>query len=257
MVASITRRVATVLVAGSALLMQKYAVPRLPVYKLQLLPLQTMPVFDFTENFGLTNFKSKLVTNVEFFNENYMNIDVHALTFDLFGPNWRGELKHIGQIQDRNQHIGQIQEKKLRKLQQRTGKKQQNVKISSDPMWQIAPRADFSTTDELYVTPYLRAMLTIMARLLYGLWQGSGSLVMPTTGVIHIKARLGNAPGTPFTVSIVCDNVVDAWTLLITGAECTMQQLTPGWKKMERALNQIQRHAVNNLKANATGNVLY
>ena len=213
------------------LVLQQIAKPRLPVYTLQVVK---FPSIKYVHNKLLT----QLTTDVSLHNDNFMQINVHALTFDLFTADWEGNLHHIGLIQDSQSAAFDLDKIK-------------NVPL--DSVWEIAARADFTTTDQLFIDITSPSnLLTTSSRLLYSLWYGSGSLLLPTTGVAYIKA---NAK-TPFTVSIICDNVVNVWRMSVVGIECALHSLNPGWNNMSKAVHRVRRHAELKLTANMTGGIL-
>jgi hypothetical protein len=107
--------------------------------------------------------------------------------------------------------------------------------------------------DVLFVATSLEKIYQTLSPLLWNFWQGSGSFVMPTTGVAYIKA---SPLRTPFTVSIICDNFVNAWTLEVQGVECALKQLSPGWTNLHKTVGRLREHALVKLKANSTGGVL-
>jgi hypothetical protein len=250
---------ACMLLGGSTLVLQQFVKPRLPIYKLQVLD---FPAIQWIRG----ELKTRLRTNVSLHNENYVQIDVHALSFDAFYSDWSGDLTHIGSIQDKNQ-IGQLQLALPSKtktpsfamavaapetIRNKSSKRKSRVKPSKEPLWQIQPRANFSITDDLYLAPELQQMIFTLPSLLRGLGRGGGtSLIVPTTGVAHIKA----SSSAPFTVSIVCDNLVDTWSMQILGFDCALKQLHPGWLDLEKAVESLRDHALT-LRTEDSGGVL-
>jgi hypothetical protein len=70
--------------------------PRLPHYTFQV---KEFPLLRWING----NWKTRIGAGVKLQNDNYVPIDVHALSFDLFYPDWQGTLVHIGQVQDKHQ----------------------------------------------------------------------------------------------------------------------------------------------------------
>jgi hypothetical protein len=260
------------LLGGSTLVLQQFVKPRLPIYKLRVLD---FPALQWIRGCLHT----RLRTDVSLHNDNYVQIDVHALSFDVFYSDWSGDLTHIGSIQDKHQ-IGQLQlahqqlpattsttrtttpsfamavaapETIRKQKKSKEKKKSSRVLPSKEPLWQIQPRANFSITDDLYLAPSIRQMLCTLPSLIRGLWRGGGtSLIVPTTGVAHIKA----SSSAPFTVSIVCDNLVDTWSMQILGFDCALRQLHPGWLDLEQAVESLRGHALTLSTEDGSGGVL-
>jgi hypothetical protein len=240
------------LLGGSTLVVQKFVKPRLPIYRLQV---QNLPSLKWIRG----ELKTLLRTDVSLHNDNYVQIDVHALSFDVFYSDWSGDLTHIGSVQDKNQ-IAELQlalptttSATATAVAHKTKKKKKSrVSPSKVPLWKIQPRANFSITDDLYLAPSLQQMIRTLPSMMIGLWRGGGtSLVVPTTGVAHIKA----SSSAPFTVSIVCDNLVDTWSMQILGFECALKQLHPGWLDLEQAVESLRGHALT-LRPVDSGGVL-
>jgi hypothetical protein len=223
------------LTASSGLLVQYFSKPRLPTYSLQI---QSLPWIEWILGEGMF---TRLLTRVDLRNENFVQIDVHGLVFDMFYMNWDGELKHVGLVQDR--HLVRVDTSASSPSSFSWWK-------SPKPIWQIPPRADFTSTAELYIACFLSRFYGTITRLVWSIWVGGGSLILPTTGVAFIKAN----SQMPLTVSIVCDNRFDTWTLQVQGVECVLHQLNPGWSMA--AIDSLRDHALSNLRANSTGGVL-
>jgi hypothetical protein len=56
-------------------------------------------------------------------------------------------------------------------------------------------------------------------------------------------------------VSLICDNLVNTWTMTIHGLNCVMKQLQPGWANIDVAVASLREYATTELRANATGGV--
>jgi hypothetical protein len=250
------------LFGGSALVVNHFGSPRLPVYRLQVLD---FPALKWIRG----ELKTLLRTDVSLHNDNYVQIDVHALSFDVFYSDWSGDLTHIGSVQDKHQ-IAELQlappttTTRTSSLSSATAvalpqtnkksnkKKKSRVRPSKLPLWRIQPRANFSITDDLYLAPSLQQMMRTLPSMIVGLWRGGGfQMVVPTTGVAHIKA----SSSAPFTVSIVCDNMVDTWNMQILGFECALKQLYPGWLDLDQAVESLRGHALT-LRPEDSGGVL-
>jgi hypothetical protein len=227
------------LAASSGLLFQQLAKPRLPVYTLNV---RGLPWLEWGVQGEL---HTVLPTRVALHNDNFVQIDVHGLTFDMFYMGWDGELRHIGRIQD--SFLSGLEPNAT--LSWRASRRKPLQKVAPN-IWQIGPRADFVSSINLYVECFLSRLYGAVSRLLWSAWKGGGSIVLPTTGVAYIKAN----SATPFTVSIICDNLVNTWTLQVQGMECALKQLKPGWSLS--AIDAVRDYALVKLRANETGGVL-
>jgi hypothetical protein len=266
-------------IAGfSAYIMQEIAKPRLPVYSMKMLP--SFPKLRWDGNGLGAGLKTSLQAEISFHNDNFVDIHVYALAFDVFYMNWDGELQHVGHLQDRIQvennaarsgsisgnsssskqaernvspSISSSEKQKQAKQKQQQDRKKSSKKRQQPPLWRISKRSDFSIVDELYMFLDKTWKMLSNSRFWSSLWHGSGVVLIPTTGVAMVKAQPG---GTPLTLQLVCDNILDTWSLYITGVECTLQQLQPGWSNMTDTILRLRQYALSNLRANSTGGVL-
>jgi hypothetical protein len=239
--------------AGSTLVFQTFVKPRLPVYRLQVHGLPTLRRLKGA-------WATQLPTRVRLFNENYLPIDVHALQFDIFVSHAAdGSLQHVGHIQDRHQ-----QDLSAEYLQHAVSPSclaadpassfVNNNNTTNPSVWQIGPRSDFDCNDQLYLKiPSLRNMLYAVRHLLAHFWRGSGRfLILPTTGVAHVQVPAK----VQATISLICDNFINTWTMQVEGIECSLSQVQPGFVSLERAAAKIKQHAMENMQGfPATGGV--
>ncbi|GKY96867.1 hypothetical protein MPSEU_000645800 [Mayamaea pseudoterrestris] len=221
----------------AALLVQQVIKPRVPVYTLQIV---RFPSVKHVHEKLLT----QLTTDISFHNGNFVELNVHALLFDLYTADWEGSLHHVGVVQD-------CQSAELTRDPMLFRRKHH---VPSTATWDIAPRANFTTVDQIYVDiTSFRNLLSTATRLIASWWKGSGSLLLPTTGVAFIKAN----GKTPLTVSLICDNVVNTWRMSIVGLDCALHSMNMGWNmEVEDAAKQVRDHAVAKLRANETGGIL-
>jgi hypothetical protein len=255
-------------IAGfSAYVMQEIAKPRLPVYSMKMLPSFPKLRWDGEGLLG-AGVKTAVSAEISFHNDNFVDIHVYALAFDVFYMNWEGDLEHVGHLQDRIQVENNAAQSSSRSSSGRSSSQQDKDKKHTEsnvkdqpkqkqrpkkdlPLWRISKRSDFRIVDELYM--FLDQTWRMLSNLRFwsSLWHGSGVVLVPTTGVALVKAQ-----GTPLTLQLVCDNILDTWSLYITGVECTLQQLQPGWSNMTDTVLRLRQHALSHLRANATGGVL-
>jgi hypothetical protein len=222
------------LLAGSTIVVQHVVQPRLPVYHLTI------------QNIIPMMRRIRLTTNVAFFNDNYLSIHVHALSFDLFYMDWNDSLVHIGTVHDKQQAQQQQQQQQAVDEEKVSHRSPSTAPV----LWKIPPRADFATTDDIYLAPYIGSVIRTIAQLAFAIYKGGGRVMVPSTGVAHIKASRGAAP---FTVSIVCDNMLDTWNMQIIGLECALRELKPGWLDLNVAVERLRGHALDTLRPGSNG----
>jgi hypothetical protein len=82
---------------------------------------------------------------------------------------------------------------------------------------------------------------------------------IPTTGVAHIRTSAipvspnqtySSSPlgSLPFTVSMVCDNIINIMQLQIIGTYCTIRTIQPGWNQhISTAAQTIRNYAIQHL----------
>jgi hypothetical protein len=251
----------TLVVAASILLLVEHVVrPRLPIYTLQIMGIPTLQKSPVTQEWT-----TAIAAQVDFFNANFLHIDVHTLYFDLYASKYNTTtqqqvLQHIGNIQDKKQH--EIQDQPQR--QQRSKNKIWNTLFPKGcpPLWSIRGRTNFSTNTILYMTTYSSELSRSLSNMASHWWHGSGTLILPITGVAHIRASTFFNTSlakmimkVPFTVSIICDNRVDTWKLTVEGLECVMHKMEPGWTPLKEATTSLREYALH-MPVNATGGVL-
>jgi len=278
--------------AGAAVLFDRIARPRLPVYTIEQAGMPWLTRSSVTKEW-----KVALTTDVSLFNENFVHIDVHALSFDMYyaiiggDDGGRQELQHIATVEDRQQHQKQLPVPPLHPTTEQTWKrprrrllKRSNNSTETPVVWSIEARSDFATSTTMYLSVYFGGLLRSLYQLLCRFWQNSGRLTVPMTGVAHIRAVVQSSNNStskkvdeatiegstksvkkpraflkvPFTVSIICDNRVDTWRwrVQIVGVECAMHNFVPGWLDMETATTTVREFALNRLPVNETGGVL-
>lgn len=212
------------LLAGSALVavVQQLVQPRLPVYKLSivLFPRRFSHWPRLVQSSDTGEWRTAITTDVELFNANYLHLHVHAVSFDLYAEQLNDQghcvLRHIGNLQDRQQQPQQHQKKKQGdddtlednyKREANEVANHNNPAADADvpgngalsqgssfqnqqqqPLWSIEARSNFTSTTTLYMALQFIPIARSMLRLFYRLWDGSGQMSMTTTGVAHIHA---------------------------------------------------------------------
>jgi hypothetical protein len=80
-----------------------------------------------------------------------------------------------------------------------------------------------------------------MSSLSWDMVQKKGLLQIPLSGVVHIKAN-GKVP---VTMSMICDNVLNAWKMQVKGVACTMDSLAAGWSDLDEMSEQLRSKLEN------------
>lgn len=233
-------------VVGTALF-DKFMKPKIPFYKLKI---DSLPRLRFIDG----QWKTQLPTRVTLFNENYVSIDVHAVSFDLFYSDWwDGSLQHLARVEDRNQQLfpkiaesGTVDSEfscasPINNCSSTT--KTATAKKQLPPVWQIQPRSDFDFQDDMYVvlSASLYEILTsYIFTMTSQLWKGSGQILLPSTGVAHLQ--VGKVPA---TVSLICDNVVNTFAMAVEAFECQFQDIQLAWADLEETAEKTKQKAKN------------
>lgn len=187
---------------------------------------------------------TRLNSNVRLHNENFIGVDVHALAIDMFYPTLGGELTHLGRVYDHK-----IEHKTEECINTPECRKEKGL---DQPVWQLNPRADFEVTDSVFANMKVYGVMSTFLSVTLNAFRGRGSLIIPTTGVMQVKA----SSSTPVTMSMVCDNSLNLWTFVLVGAECSMNSLDIGWLELDRTTDRLQEEVLATLKANSTGGIL-
>mmetsp|Transcript_20923 Transcript_20923/g.27045 ORF Transcript_20923/g.27045 Transcript_20923/m.27045 type:complete len:252 (-) Transcript_20923:21-776(-) len=224
-------------ILASALVVHEILRPRLPVYKIQ--PLLGLPKVTWSDESQLM---LGMPMSVSMHNENFMEIDIYSLMFDLFYMNGEGNLLHLSDIKDHNQAS-------------KSAKTTATTSNSTKPpvLWQIPSRDNFTIDDMLYLSLDSNLLWNLLgnSRFYSSLWEGSGSFWLPTTGVAHVKA---GPAGLPATLRIICDNFIE--NLVVQGLSCVLHDAQPGWSNLNDAATSLRNHAITKLRANDYGAIL-
>mmetsp|Transcript_25784 Transcript_25784/g.61074 ORF Transcript_25784/g.61074 Transcript_25784/m.61074 type:complete len:319 (+) Transcript_25784:352-1308(+) len=277
--------------------------PRIPQYSIQVqsvFPTVVVPAPASGTQTGPDNVDTSFLAyevsvNVNMYNDNFINIDIYSLTFDMFYPDWTNEeLRHVAQITDTRQYskpsswslwpspssrtpdndddddddddgdVGDIDERtestasNTRTLvsdsmdedperKKRTTNRRRNRQLRKQPpMWSLGPRSDFVMDDTMYMALYGEAS-AIVSLSYDSLINLGGTIQVPLTGVMHIVAN----GVVPVTLSIICDNELDTWSLTVNGLNCELNNLLPGWKDMGEESSRLR----SKLEGTKYGNV--
>lgn len=196
--------------------------PKVPLYQFQVLwPPLLYPT-------GWNELSTTLYAQIQLQNDNIVRTNIHAASFDLFFPGWNNQLVHIGHVQDMAQY-------------------QLNA-TSKDVVWSMPAKQLFSIQDTVRLRIPISSILSILSHLMYLAIIGGGTIPLPSTGVVHIKA----APLlTKITMAMVCDTTLNVIAMQMQGQACTMRHLTPGWLDMEDQVYMMQDYALRVLEWNS------
>lgn len=180
------------------------AKPRLPSFSFKVLKLYPTILSDST---AAINVGAK----IELHNANFITAAVHAFTFDLYYPDWDEKLRYIGQVTD------------TRQKEVPTTEETRNS--NKDAIWVLGPRRDFNVIDDVIMVP-TNAGTKVFSSMSWDVFQKSGVLQVPLSGVFHIKAN-GKVP---LSMSMICDNnLLDTWNMEFEGISCHLDFVGPGW----------------------------
>jgi hypothetical protein len=232
-------------------------------------------------------FAYELSANIMMHNDNFIKINIHALTFDMFYPNnyknnnkINNELRHIGQITDtrqytkwwsssskstdseidgndnNNNNINIVNSTDLNFMERQIARRRRQSRLLP-PMWELEPRSDFTIDDAMYMMmPFADLSYGALFSLLWDVLVGWGHVKIPLTGVLHIGAAAplpavlavnisssssSSNNNIPLTLSIFCKNSLNVWTLTVEGIHCDLDNLVPGWKRMDIETNRLRR----------------
>jgi hypothetical protein len=195
--------------------------PRLPQYSFQIQ--RIIP------KFMNRRFKAKLGADVKMQNDNYVPIDIHALSFDIFYPDWNDRLHLIGHVHDTKQHQEQQQYQSVNEVDSDS-----SSSTPPPPLWALLPRKLFETRDDVMMQPH--GGLGVLTSLSWDLVKKWGMVEVPSSGVIHAKAH----SRVPLTLSILCANTLNTWTLEMVGRTCNLDALAIGWDPLPEALEKLR-----------------
>ena len=197
-----------ILAAGLIAILAK---PRLPSFSFKVLKMYPTLLHDSTPAFNVG-------AKIELHNANFITAAVHAFTFDMFYPDWEEKLRYVGQVTDQRQKEPPATEETKTKTKNKSSS-------TSDPIWVLGPRSDFEIFDDVIMVP-TNAGSKVFSSLSWDVFQNSGALQVPLSGVFHIKAN-GKIP---LSMSMICDNnLLDTWKMEFRGISCRLDFVGPGW----------------------------
>jgi hypothetical protein len=190
--------------------------PRLPQYSFQVRSVYPKFLQDSTLAY-------EMGATVKLHNDNFMSIHIYAMLMDMYYPDWNARLQHVGQVLDERQLLVGSDE---------------DLDFPS-AIWVMPPRQNFETVDKVLMIPYGGAK--VMSSLSWDALQKGGVLQVPLSGVIHIKAD-GKVP---MTLTMICENILDTWSMMVSGVSCYMESLAPGWSNITVASERLRTKLIN------------
>lgn len=209
--------------------------PRLPQYSFQI---RSVSPRWYQE----TGFRAKLGAKVQLKNDNHIDIDIHALSFDLYYPDLSGNIQLLGNVQDtRLREIHLLQQHEIFDASKRKAAETMAALVddaafasAETPLWHLGARKHFETYDSVLMAPI--GGLSVMGNLAWDMIQNWGVVQVQSTGAVHLKA----SGQMPLTLNILCDNLLDAWTLEMRGMHCELDRLDIGWKDIPSAMDALR-----------------
>ena len=201
-------------------LTHEYIKPRLPIYTIEL---KIYPFVHFVKSSVTHQWQTILSTNIQFYNENYLHLSIHAMTFDAYIERYdevddnkssksvttnptktssAASLLHIATITDQNQH-------QIRSGRNGVSSSDAASNEFKDILWSIPGRTNFTiqhcplymsffdATTTVTTMTYVRSILLVVYKLtsytIHKIWQNGAvttTFTIPTTGVAHIRASI-------------------------------------------------------------------
>ena len=191
--------------------------PRVPLYEFRV---RSLPLFSLRGGELQTVIKADVLMQ----NDNFVKTDIHAIAFDLYYPTWDGTLHHIGHVRDRAHHMASTSEYNTL-----------NTTTPETPLWTMHARQSFQTRDEVHLRVPTRTMVKSLGHLLWQLMRGGGLITVPSSGVAHVKSSSAKV-----TISMTCDNTLNALTMKLEGRQCTLSKLASGWLDMDDEADRMR-----------------
>lgn len=210
-----------------------------------------LPQYSFRVNSMVPKWAYRRVqvgAGVKLQNDNFVSIDIHSLSFDMFYPDWNGKIQHIGQVHDVKQSSSKIVTTTatttttmapVDDTEQSTSTSPPPLVVQeeeSTPLWALQARQAFETIDNVLLQPEVMS-LSLLGNLSWDLFQLGGVITLPSSGVIHVKANRQ----VPLTLSILCDNLLNTWTMELEGRSCSLEAMDFGWMDMDNSVQRLRQ----------------
>mmetsp|Transcript_2895 Transcript_2895/g.6828 ORF Transcript_2895/g.6828 Transcript_2895/m.6828 type:complete len:275 (+) Transcript_2895:48-872(+) len=210
------------------LIASQFLKPRLPAYS-----------FGIRSMWPQWSGKAKLGADVWLRNDNYVPIDIYALACDVYYPDWKGGLNHIGHVHDTQQV--ELESAALACRGGDDGNNNNNAdnevceEPKKHPVWEIKARNSFEKDDHVYLQP-VSIGFGALTSLLYDMFWKYGIVNVPSSMTVQVKAN----KKIPLTMSILCDNELNIWTLEMVGVTCELDNLMVGWSDMPGQVERLR-----------------
>lgn len=209
--------------------------PKVPLYKVKV---TNLPWLSWRGG----EIQTTLKADVHMDNVNYVKTDIHAIAFDVYFPNFDGTLHHIGHVRDKAHYKASTEYKTVNTT---------NIATPETPLWTMHARKTFKTHDDMHMRVPPKQMMKSMGHLLWQIFSGRGLISMPATGVAHVKA----SNSAKVTISMICDNELNVFTMNMEGRKCTLDKLATGWIHMDDEADRLRAHTLQ-LKPIEDGSIL-
>ena len=234
--------------------------PRMPLYQVTSLKVTR---FRFSI-YNSCSISATIQAGVRIENENFFGADLHSTIVDLYYPDLKGHLKHIGYL---SETIEEAKKDDNNDYDNCMNGSQKNSKISShgdvieddhgiclpdetmssssslsEPFFTIQPRGtSISKSDavtivvkDMYPSVYLNLIKDAILSL--------GKMEIFISGVAHVKSPLG----IPLSLGILCDNTVEMHIpIKIVGKSCTVRSVSTGWSALTELAAEVREKAMD------------
>ncbi len=223
----------------------------MPLYEVKSLKLKSIwfSIFDFS-------LSAKFQAGVQIQNANFVGADLYKTVVDLYYPDLKGELKHIGYLKETNNDNGM---KSCRNEKYNVDERIQSAKQvehgyeiclpdeddhgDSSPFFTVYPRG-ISTSESDALSIFVENVSPSVAlNLIKDAIKLRGSLDMFISGVAQVKTPLG----IPLSLGLFCDNAINLlqMPLQIIGKTCIVRSISTGWSGLKEQSSEIREHALD------------
>ena len=204
--------------------------PRVPLYSVRVTNIPWPWLLRWNRRRG--EIQTTLKTDVTMDNVNYVKTDIHAIAFDMYFPNFDGQLLHIGHIRDKAHYMASLEDYHV--------ESDVKIKTPEQPLWTMQARKTFQTQDDMHMNISPKQIITSVGHLLWQAVKGRGTVTLPATGVAHVKA----SNSAKVTISMICDNELNVITMNMEGRKCTLDKLATGWIHMDDEVDRLRSHTL-------------
>ncbi len=215
-----------------------FASPSMPMYSARDIQIVAFRV-------SLTNLtiSAKILAGVEIDNGNIVGGDLYSTLVDVYYPDWNGDLQSIGYMQETETKQCKKDDLTLKNQSEYDDGEEDHGKCIPEetnplPIFTVQPLG-VSTSKPGIVSIYLRdlspAVYLNMVKDL--IWQ-LGSINLLVSGGAHVTSPLG----LPFSLGIICDNVLDLTKhpLQIIGLTCSVESISTGWYGLKALASEVK-----------------